>query len=151
VNLFQRRNSVASEEGGVPRMLYSHCSKFLKKWIEFNLPTFILFCWLWKRIRQFKPRKVMADFKGGRHTNWILKAMQSLHENSKISLKYNCGKISEPVNTNKGVRLGCGLSPDLFILYIIRAIKNGNKPLKMTFKWPSGKEFKQYYMLMIKL
>jgi hypothetical protein len=36
----------------------------------------------------------------------LLKAIQSLHQNKKISIKYNDGQISEPINTNKGVRQG---------------------------------------------
>jgi hypothetical protein len=53
----------------------------------------------------------MADFKGGRHTNATLKAIQSLYQNSKICIKYNDGQISEPI---KGMRQGCGVSPELF-------------------------------------
>lgn len=35
----------------------------------------------------------------------------------------NGDKILEPVNMNKDVIQGCGLSPNLFIIYINKAIK----------------------------
>jgi hypothetical protein len=51
----------------------------------------------------------------------MLKARQNFYKNSKICTKYNEGQISEPINTNKGARHGCGLAPDLFHIYINKA------------------------------
>jgi hypothetical protein len=79
----------------------------------------------------------------------LLKATTSLYQNSKISIKYNDGQISEPINTNKGVRQGCGLSPDLFNIYINKAIKEWKQTTQSGIKLRSGK-MTQYYMLMIK-
>jgi hypothetical protein len=38
-------------------------------------------------------------------------------------LQYNERQISEPINTNKGARHGCGLAPDLFNIYIDIAMR----------------------------
>jgi hypothetical protein len=65
----------------------------------------------------------MADFKGWRHTNATTESHTEPYQNSKISIEYNDGQISERINTNKGVRQGCGLSPDLFNRYINKAIR----------------------------
>jgi len=52
----------------------------------------------------------MADFRAGRHTNATFKSnILSPYENSKTHIKYNDGQNSEPINTNKVVRQGCGL------------------------------------------
>jgi hypothetical protein len=56
----------------------------------------------------------MADFSEEDIPMQLLKALQRLYQNSKIcKKKYNDEQISEPINTNKEVRQGCGLSPDL--------------------------------------
>jgi hypothetical protein len=53
----------------------------------------------------------------------LQKSIQSLYKNSKICIKYYDGQISDPINTNKRVKKGCGLSPDLFNIYINEIIK----------------------------
>jgi hypothetical protein len=53
----------------------------------------------------------------------LLKAIQSLYQNSKIRIKYNDGPISEPISVKKGVRQGCVLSLELFDMYINKVIK----------------------------
>jgi hypothetical protein len=56
----------------------------------------------------------------------------------KISIKYNDGKISESINSNKGVRRGCGLSPDLFNIYINKAIKEWKQTTQSGMQLRSG-------------
>jgi hypothetical protein len=54
-------------------------------------------------------------------------------------MKYNDGQISEPINANKGVRQGCGLSSDLFNIYINKAIKEWKQTTQSGIQLGSGK------------
>jgi RNA binding exosome subunit len=53
--------------------------------------------------------------------------------------KCNDGQISEPINTNKGVRRGCGLSPDLLYIYINKAMKEWKQTTQSGIQLRSGK------------
>jgi hypothetical protein len=129
---------VASEDEGALWTLYLHFGRFRKKRREFNLPTFILFVdyeksnyslnrgKLWKFLRDEEPTQ-------------LLKAIRNLYQNSKISIKYKDGQISEPINTNRGVRQGCGLSPDLLNTYINKAIKEWKQTTQSGIQLRSGK------------
>jgi hypothetical protein len=54
-------------------------------------------------------------------------------------MKYKEGQISEPINTNKRVRQGCGLSPDLFSIYIKKAIGDWRLAARNGIQSTSGK------------
>jgi hypothetical protein len=69
----------------------------------------------------------------------LLKAIQSLYQNSNIHIKYIDGPISEPINANKGVRQGCGLSPELFNIYINRVIQEWKQTTQNGIQVTSGK------------
>ena len=49
--------------------------------------------------------------------------MQSLYQHSTICKKYNYEQFSEPITINNGVRWGCGLSLNLFNIYIDKSHK----------------------------
>jgi hypothetical protein len=50
------------------------------------------------------------------------------------------GQISEPINTNKGVRQGCELSPDLFNIYINKAMREWKQTDRNGIQPTSGKK-----------
>jgi hypothetical protein len=62
-----------------------------------------------------------------------------LLQNSKICIKYNDGQISEPINVNKGVRQGCGLSPEMFNVCINKVIKVWKQTTQNGIQVASGK------------
>ena len=49
--------------------------------------------------------------------NYLLNKIKYIYRNTKNRIKFNDG-ISEPVDINKCVRQGCGLSPVLFNIHI---------------------------------
>ena len=54
--------------------------------------------------------------------NYLLNTIKRIYRNTKVGIKFNDG-ISEPIQINKGVRQGCGLSPVLFNIYINKIIQ----------------------------
>jgi hypothetical protein len=78
--------------------------QILEKRREFNLPTFIIFVDYEKAYDSSNRGKLWQILRDEDIPTQLLKAIQSLYQNSKISVKYNDGQISEPINTNKGVR-----------------------------------------------
>jgi hypothetical protein len=63
-----------------------------------------------------------------------------LYKSSEICVKcdYNEGQISEPVSINKGVRQGYGLLPDLFNIYVNKAIKEWKQKSRNGIQLTSG-------------
>ena len=61
--------------------------------------------------------------------NYLLNKIKCIYTNTKVIIKFNDG-ISEPIHTNKGVSLGCGLSPVLFIIYINKLIQEFKTVIK---------------------
>jgi hypothetical protein len=55
--------------------------------------------------------------------NLLLKTIKCIYKNTKVSIKFNDDAISEPIQINKGVRQGCGLSPILFNAYINKILQ----------------------------
>jgi hypothetical protein len=113
--------------------------QILGKRREFNIPTFVLFVYYEKAYDSLNREKLWQILRAEDIPTQLLKAIQSLYQNSKISIKYNDGQISEPINTNKGVRKGCGLSPDLFNIYINKAIKEWKQTTQSGIQLRSGK------------
>jgi hypothetical protein len=113
--------------------------QILEKQREFNLPTFILFVKYEKAYDSLNQGKLSQILRDEDIPTQLLKAIHSLYQNSKISIKYNDGQISEPINTNKGVRQGCGLSSDLFNIYINKAIKEWKQTTQSEIQLGSGK------------
>jgi len=56
----------------------------------------------------------------------LLKAIVDIYTRNKILLNFN-NKPSQPVETNKGVRQGCPLSPTLFHIYLDEIITEWQK------------------------
>jgi hypothetical protein len=113
--------------------------QILEKRIEFNLPTFNLFADSEKAYYSLNRGKLWQILRNEDMPTQLLKATLSLHQNSKISIKYNYGQISEPINTNKRVGQGCGLSQNLFNLYINTAIKEWKQTTQSGIQLRSGK------------
>jgi hypothetical protein len=105
------------------RMQFSHYNKFWKKRREFNLPTYILFIDYEKAYDNVNRGKLWQLLHDENIPFQFQKAIQSLYKNSKVCIKYYDGQLSDPINTNKGVKQGWGLSPDLFNIYINKIIK----------------------------
>ena len=61
--------------------------------------------------------------------NYLLNKIKCIYRNTKIRIKFNDG-ISEPIHINKGVRMGCGLSPLLFNIYINKIIQQFKTVIK---------------------
>ena len=55
--------------------------------------------------------------------NYLLNTIKCIYRNTKVRIKFNDG-ISEPIHINKGVRQGCGLSPVLFNITLIKLYRN---------------------------
>lgn len=53
----------------------------------------------------------------------LIKIIQEYYENNVAYAKQG-GRLSEPINTTKGLRQGCSLSPLLFNIYVEMALKN---------------------------
>jgi len=51
--------------------------------------------------------------------NNLLNTIKCINKNTKFRVEFNDG-ISEPIHINKGVRQGCGLSPVLFNICLIK-------------------------------
>ena len=47
----------------------------------------------------------------------LLKAIVDIYTQNKCLIKFN-NKLSQPVETNKGIRQGCPLSPTLFTIHL---------------------------------
>jgi len=47
--------------------------------------------------------------------NYLLNKIKYIYRDTKIRIEFNDG-VSEPIHINRGVRQGCGLSPELFNL-----------------------------------
>ena len=60
---------------------------------------------------------------------YLLNKIKCIYRNTKVRIKFNDG-ISEPIHTNKGVRLGCGLSLVLFNIYINKIIQEFKRVMK---------------------
>jgi hypothetical protein len=61
--------------------------------------------------------------------NSLLKTIKCSYKNKKASVKFN-DDISDPIQINKGIRQGCGLSPILFNVYINKILQE----FKMVIK-----------------
>jgi len=59
---------------------------------------------------------------GNKIPNYLLNTIKCIYRNTKNIFKFNYG-ISEPMDINKGVRKGCGLSLVLFSIYINKIIQ----------------------------
>jgi hypothetical protein len=112
----------------------------LEKQGEFNLPTFTLFIEYEKAYDNLNREKLWQILREEDIPTQLLKAIQSLYKISKICIKYNEGQTSEPINTNKGVRQGCGLSPALFNIYINKAIKEWKQTTQNGTQLTTGKK-----------
>ena len=55
--------------------------------------------------------------------NYLLNTIKCIYRNTKVRIKFNVG-ISESIHINKGLRQGCGLSPVLFNIHIIKLYRN---------------------------
>jgi hypothetical protein len=55
---------------------------------------------------------------GRKIPNSLLNTIKYIYKNMKVSTEFNDDMVSEPIQINKGVRQGCGLSPILFNAYI---------------------------------
>jgi hypothetical protein len=104
-------------------MPFLHYNKFWKKRREFNLPTYILFIDYEKTCDNVNWEKLWQILHDKNIPFQLQKAIQSLYKNLKVCIKYHDRQLSDPINTNKGVKQGCGLSPDLFNIYINKIIK----------------------------
>jgi hypothetical protein len=62
------------------------------------------------------------DMMDNKIPNYLLNTIKCIYRNTKVRIKFNNG-ISEPIQINKGVRQGCGLSPVLFNIYINKIIQ----------------------------
>jgi hypothetical protein len=113
--------------------------QILEKRRKFNLPTFILFVDYEKAYDSLNRGRLWQILRDEDIPMQLLKVIQSLYQNSKISIKYNDRQISEPINTNKGVRQGCGISPDLFNICINKAINEWKQTTQSGFQLRSGK------------
>jgi len=61
--------------------------------------------------------------------NYLLNTIKCIYRNTKIRIKFNDG-ISGPIHVNKGVRQGCGLSPVIFNIHIIKIIQEFKTVIK---------------------
>jgi hypothetical protein len=113
--------------------------QILEKRREFNLTTFILFVDYEKAYNNLNRKKLWQILKEEDIPTQLLKAIQSLYQNSKIRIKYNDGPISEPINVNKGVSQGCGLSPVLFNIYINSVTQEWKQTTQNGIQVTSGK------------
>jgi hypothetical protein len=64
-------------------------------------------------------------------------------------MKCNNGKISEPIDANNGVRQGCVLSSDLFIIVINKAIKEFKKTTQNGIQLTSAKRIQAILMVIL--
>ena len=60
---------------------------------------------------------------------YLLNTIKCIYGNTEVRIKFNDG-ISEPINTNKGIRQGCGLSSVLFNIYINKIIQEFKRVMK---------------------
>jgi len=90
------------------------CLKLLiEKRREFNFETHLLFIDYEKAFDNIQ-RQILFNILKSRHNpDTLLKATVDIYTKKKILIKFN-NKQSKPVEINKGVRLGCPLSPTLF-------------------------------------
>jgi hypothetical protein len=90
--------------------------QIIEKIKEHNLPLFLLFI-DYKKTYNNVNRDKLWDVMDNKIPNYLLNTLKCIYRNTKVRIKFNDG-ISEPIHINKGVRLGCGLSPVLFNIYI---------------------------------
>jgi hypothetical protein len=64
-------------------------------------------------------------------------------------MKCNNGKIAEPIDANNGVRQGCVLSSDLFIIGINKAIKELKKTTQNGIQLTSAKRIQAILMVIL--
>ena len=87
----------------------------MKKRKEHNLPLFLLFIDYEKAYDNVN-RDKLWEMMDNKIPNYLLNTIKGIYRNTKVRIKFDDG-ISEPIHINKGVRLGCGLSPVLFNIY----------------------------------
>jgi len=90
--------------------------QIIEKRKEHNFPLFLSFIDYEKaydNVNRDKLREMMDN----KIPNYLLNTIKCIYRNTKFRIKFNDG-ISEPININKGLRQGCGISPVLFNIYI---------------------------------
>ena len=90
--------------------------QIMEKRREHNLPLFLLFKDYEKAYNNVSRGKLW-EIMDNKITNYLLNTIKCIYRNTKVRIKFNDGIFSEPIYTNKGVRQGCGLSPELFNMW----------------------------------
>jgi hypothetical protein len=83
---------------------------------EHNSPLFLLFI-DYEKARDKVNRDMLWQVMEEKIPNSQLKTTKCIYTNTKASVRFNDGTVSEPVQRNKGVRQGSGCSPVLFNAY----------------------------------
>jgi len=93
------------------------CLKLLtEKRREFNLETHLVFIDYEKAFDNIQGQILFNILKSRHIPDTLLKAIVDIYTQNKILIKFN-NKLSKLVEINKGVCLGCSLSPTLFNIY----------------------------------
>jgi hypothetical protein len=69
--------------------------------------------------------------------NYLLKTIKCICRDTKVRIKFNYS-ISGPIHVNKGVREGCGLSPELFNIYTNKNIQEFKIVIKKGIQLSNG-------------
>jgi hypothetical protein len=109
--------------------------QIIEKRKEHNLPLFLLFTHYEKAYGNVN-RDMLWQVMEEKIPNSLLRTTKCIYKNMKVSIKFNDDTISDPVQTNKGVRQGCGLSPILFNTHINKILQEFkmviNKGIQLT-------------------
>jgi hypothetical protein len=90
--------------------------QIIEKRKEQNLPLFLLFIDYEKAYNNVN-RDKLWEMMENKVPNCLLNTIKCIYRSTNDRIKFN-DDISEPIDINKGVRQGCGLSPGLFNMYI---------------------------------
>jgi hypothetical protein len=96
--------------------------QLIQKRREFNLPTYILFIDYGKAFDRVPRGKLWNIMKNKGFSDHIVKTVQSLYINTRITVDKGTSVSNKEIHTNQRVKQGC-MPPTLFNIFIDKVIR----------------------------